>query len=217
MRPVESNGAPMSTIPELTNAEIIEAAEAHLLGDLPRMLVTGGSERMRIGVFGIQDDGNLALMLDAYPTEDDIVGLATGLELALLGRWDARDTGKWRFAWTLGSENWTLWSRQAGKAYWIEEGKLHRSGPRPPLDTAQIAAVQTYASPGWYEQGAEVRLEEGTTIEIAETTNWAARLDPGYDFDCLRADLSWAEALARDLAEQLGVPVGEALPERPSA
>ncbi len=204
----------MAKIPELSIDDIIDAVDEHELCESPLLFVSGGKERTRIGVFAIGDDDEITLMVDAIPTEDDIIELATGLEPSRMGRWDVEGSARWRFVWTIGSAAWTLWSRKGGKAFWLDGEELHRSGPRPPVPAKQIAAVQTYASPGWYEQGAEIRLKEDTTIEIAETTNWTARLDPTYGRHELTTDLQWAEDLAKDLAQIIGVPVGESIPDR---
>lgn len=203
----------MGKIPELSIDDIIDAVEAHELAESPMLFVTGGVDRTRIGVFAIGADDEITLIVDAVPT-DDIVELATSLEPSRMGRWDVMGNARWRFVWTIGSTQWTLWSRKQGKSFWLVGGALHRSGPQPAVQGKDIAAVQTYASPGWYEQGAEVRLVEGTTIEIAETTNWTARLDPTYDRHELTSDLHWAEDLAKDLAQLIGVPVGESIPEQ---
>ncbi len=204
----------MAKVASMPIAKIVKTVEAHEQGSQPRLFVTGRDGR--IGVLAITDDG-LVPMVDCIPDEDDVTTLAQKIKPARIGRWDASKTHRWTYAWTVGNEDWQLWSRRGGKEFWLADGKIHRKGPRPPLHADGIAAIQTFASPGWYEQGAEIRLEDETTIELAEGTNWAARLDPSYDYLQLQSDLIWAESLCKDLATVLGVPVGERIPERADA
>jgi len=204
----------MAAIATLTLTEILDRLEAHASAALPRMLATGGGTRLRVGLFAIHEDNQLELLVDAFPSDADLATLARTVKPARMGRWDAAESNRWNHAWTVGTPDWQLWSRTAGRLFWLADDALHRAGPQPALPLDAIAVVQTWASPGWYEQGAEVRLEDETTVVLARTTSWAARLDPSYDFDQLTHDLTWAEHLSRDLANVLGVPVGEAIPDR---
>ena len=204
----------MAVIATLTLPEIMAQVQAHEHADLPRLIASGGEKKLRVGIFALTEDEELILLVDVFPANVSLAKIAQEVLPVLMGRWDARDTGRWSYAWTVGTPDWQLWSRADGRSFWVDDDLLHRAGPKPALAIDQIAAVQTWASPGWYEQGAEVRLEDETTVILAQTTCWAARLDPAYSFDDLTTDLKWAEHLGRDLATLLHVPVGEAIPSR---
>lgn len=119
------------------------------------------------------------------------------------GACDAMYATAWRCAWTTDGGGFEVWD-EGGRLLWHDAHGVHLRDVTAPLD---VCGVHGFVRNGWVKRGVALRLTKGGGLELMAVDEEAAVIDPTYDGLDLLTDASWVVALARAVADGLGVPV----------
>lgn len=170
-----------------------------VIGQWPRKVDERWADRV-----GVLDVARRPLVLfDGWVLRESTPELLAGLGTGAPGGWDVMAATRWRWAW--GGEPLSLWSTRGRAVRVLGPGRavVRTLGFEREL---RVQSVRTWVSRGWLMRAVGLGVSAGRTVWVARRSEIWPLLDVTYDGLSLLADVGWASALGKRLADALRVP-----------